>query len=505
MSGPQGTAPLPPGWDEKYDARTSRYYYINHYTKTTSWEDPREKYQQIGKPTAATAAKENRAPAGGVYGGVYGGAGGGEAEPGPRNQISLMDYRQRSASPGAKAATPLLSGLRENYIKGTAGSPQPLARLQQEETAVGGYQAAGGGYQAAGGGYQAADSPSRSTLRRDSHILAELNDMEANLANTEQTIEAVPVDVVVDARKRYLKSVFPTVEEYLLLDVLANSDNNVQKAADRLVKMGYVKRDAPSAPRLHAKKREEERLAEKRTPLPKPPPIKTDTEKETLRNKMKDKYEKRYEIPERILFMALESVLYDEEQANNLITSMIEDDLKRQKQKEAEKAAKAKERAEKKKSPKPVRKIMAAEAMPKSPKKTATQPSVTARKAANKQTQKPRVSQGTSTQDEVDRGTTATSSLAQGPNQALRKGPNDDLLLTDYVVWNGPDTSNRKGTNKDLVHGSDNALANGPNPNNRRGGAGAALGPNPANRRGPQALNKGSRMESFGGHPIRSC
>ena len=39
---------------------------------------------------------------------------------------------------------------------------------------------------------------------------------------------------------------FPTVEEYLLLDVLSNSDNNVQKAAERLVKMGYVKRDTPS-------------------------------------------------------------------------------------------------------------------------------------------------------------------------------------------------------------------------------------------------------------------
>ncbi len=36
------------------------------------------------------------------------------------------------------------------------------------------------------------------------------------------------------------------MEEYLLLDVLSNSDNNVQKAADRLVKMGYVKRDTPS-------------------------------------------------------------------------------------------------------------------------------------------------------------------------------------------------------------------------------------------------------------------
>ena len=46
---------------------------------------------------------------------------------------------------------------------------------------------------------------------------------------------------------------------------------------------------------------------------------------------MKDKYEAKFDIPERILFMALESVLYDEEQANNLITTMIEDDLKRQK------------------------------------------------------------------------------------------------------------------------------------------------------------------------------
>ena len=33
----------------------------------------------------------------------------------------------------------------------------------------------------------------------------------------------------------------------------------------------------------------EERLAEKRTPLIKPPPIKTEAEKDALRNKMKDK------------------------------------------------------------------------------------------------------------------------------------------------------------------------------------------------------------------------
>ena len=47
--------------------------------------------------------------------------------------------------------------------------------------------------------------------------------------------------------------------------------------------------------------------------------VTTDKEKDDLRRKMKDKYEVKYDIPERILFMALESVLFDEEQANNLM------------------------------------------------------------------------------------------------------------------------------------------------------------------------------------------
>jgi len=75
----------------------------------------------------------------------------------------------------------------------------------------------------------------------------------------------------------------------------------------------------PGAPRLHARKKEEERLAEKRTPLPKPPAMKSDKEKDDLRKKMREKYEVKYDIPERILYMALESVLYDEDQANNLM------------------------------------------------------------------------------------------------------------------------------------------------------------------------------------------
>ena len=84
-----------------------------------------------------------------------------------------------------------------------------------------------------------------------------------------------------------------------------------------LIRLTFL--NSSGAPRLHARRKEEERLAEKRTPLPKPPAIKTDKEKEELRRKMRNKYEVKFDIPERILYMALESVLYDEEQANALM------------------------------------------------------------------------------------------------------------------------------------------------------------------------------------------
>jgi len=34
--------PLPPGWSQKFHVETGQMYYINHETKTTTWEDPRQ-------------------------------------------------------------------------------------------------------------------------------------------------------------------------------------------------------------------------------------------------------------------------------------------------------------------------------------------------------------------------------------------------------------------------------------------------------------------------------
>jgi hypothetical protein len=42
---------------------------------------------------------------------------------------------------------------------------------------------------------------------------------------------------------RYLKSIFPKAEETLILDVLANKDNNVQKASEELISMGFPKKE----------------------------------------------------------------------------------------------------------------------------------------------------------------------------------------------------------------------------------------------------------------------
>ena len=212
---------------------------------------------------------------------------------------------------------------------------------------------------------------------------------------------------------------------------IADYDKNQEKTKTflqlllfRLSKMGYVRRETPSAPRLHAKRKEEERLAEKRTPLPKPPPIKTEKEKMDLRRKLKDKYEKKFDIPERILFMALESVLFDEDQANSLIQSMIEDDLRRQKEKDA---ARARERAEKKKSPKPVRKVVEAERpKPSSPKKVPRQAVSQDKRGFQKHSV--RILEENDSLDGTDRADEGRT-LSKGPNPALRKGPNDDLLL----------------------------------------------------------------------------
>lgn len=40
-----------------------------------------------------------------------------------------------------------------------------------------------------------------------------------------------------------MKSIFPKADETIILDVLSNNENNIQKASEILKEMGYEKRD----------------------------------------------------------------------------------------------------------------------------------------------------------------------------------------------------------------------------------------------------------------------
>lgn len=64
---------------------------------------------------------------------------------------------------------------------------------------------------------------------------------------------------------------FPKAEETVILDVLAMVENNVQKASEQLIRMGYEKREITPAPRLSHRKKEEAQ-AKKPVVEPTPPP-----------------------------------------------------------------------------------------------------------------------------------------------------------------------------------------------------------------------------------------
>lgn len=78
-----------------------------------------------------------------------------------------------------------------------------------------------------------------------------------------------------------MKSIYPKAEETLLLDILANADNNVQIASEKLIAMGYEKRDT-TAPRPTNRSREEQVMKDRKEAENTPPPqpkIKSNEEK----------------------------------------------------------------------------------------------------------------------------------------------------------------------------------------------------------------------------------
>ncbi|PNF27650.1 hypothetical protein B7P43_G15406 [Cryptotermes secundus] len=277
---------------------------------------------------------------------------------------------------------------------------------------------------------------------------------------------------------KYLKSVFPKVEETLLLDILSNSDNNVQKATEKLIAMGFEKRDTPP-PRLTTRKNEEQQkvMQEHRPALPTPPPrMKSLEEKQKMKARLQEKYQ---DIPERVITIALESVDFNEERACQILNIMVQEEEKNKASEPA--SVRESQPDEAHPTPQPTVELDAVQGPSPVHRPTTRKAPEKADKGQHRRPKGkkdiPKVSRGTSTTEDKEYKSPYLMKVC-GPNRDLYKGPNDELLLADYVTWNGPNidllgnggrSSLAKGPNKSLLQGERSYIAKGPNSELRKG------------------------------------
>uniref|UniRef100_A0A1B6DE45 WW domain-containing protein n=1 Tax=Clastoptera arizonana TaxID=38151 RepID=A0A1B6DE45_9HEMI len=264
---------------------------------------------------------------------------------------------------------------------------------------------------------------------------------------------------------KYLKSVFPVVEETLLLDTLCNSDNNVHQATETLVNMGFDKRATPP-PRVSLQKRETIANVVKPQP-PMPPRMKSVEEKEEMKARLLKIHS---DIEERVVSIALDSVDYCEEKADQILNMMKDEPPK------IKNSFWAKE-------PDSSNQVIALDYKntatkcnsPSSPVSALVQPTITNHRRQKGKQDFSKIIQEVRDCDDTDFKSPLLSKPC-GHNKDLHQGPNDNLLLSDYVTWTG----------------SNHSLVKGPDKYNL-GKTQIAWGPDPKLRKGPlRGLAKGS-------------
>ncbi|XP_058836694.1 uncharacterized protein LOC131693131 isoform X6 [Topomyia yanbarensis] len=527
---------LPPGWDCRYDARTGRYYYVNLFTKTTTWEDPRSRIRQLqtgaplhisndnisvqpmhGSPYHVYPSSNSFYPAQQAFQNPPSGVPSLTASP---NFATKLQQQQLELAQMARSSphTPRM-GLGRNVMQETSFSsnvsaadtdatvakinsmfptvPETHIRMllkkyyNREAVVISALQVEKHPLTTPGP-YSTPPLPQRHFHNTAMGVVSAFQMTPVlggrSEVSTSRTGSPIPrpascasgsyygyqhgsprsngIDIRYSSPKphsspkmklRYLKSFFPKAEETLILDVLANADNNVQTASQALIKLGYEKREQQTAQRSSSRKGSEKdghgESGRSETPPVKP---KTPDEMKKIKARLQAKYK---DIAERIISMALESVDYSEDRAKQILNIVIQEDK------------------EKKKSVK-----IDAPYKPEEDKENAQTNSTTPRNS--------------SSEDELDGLTGATSSKSdsmnaynaarittKGPNTKLFRGPNDDLLLADYVTWNG--------ANPDLARGSQK-LAMGPDRSIRIDRTYKAHGANGDLCKGPAGLAKGS-------------
>ncbi|XP_076045971.1 uncharacterized protein LOC143028156 isoform X2 [Oratosquilla oratoria] len=277
---------------------------------------------------------------------------------------------------------------------------------------------------------------------------------------------------------RYLKGIFPKVDPTIILDVLTQCNYNVKDASEKLIEMGHEKKETVfSPPKVKDRAiKEEAKASPKPSPTPVRPQTLTESHKKRVRGQLTTEYPA---LTPTVVTMALQSVYYDETKARQVLQNMAESDKKTQ-----ETLASTTPKMTRRNEAKSVILHM-------SPPTTRREVGKGQRVALHRQrvntawTSTQTVSRGTSTEEEE--GFRSDNRVkAQGPNKDLYHGPSENLLLSDYQAWQGPNPENIDRQGK--------GLAKGPNQSLRTGPSSLAKGANSSLCKGPRNLAKGSQF-----------
>ncbi|XP_015590180.1 uncharacterized protein LOC107265324 isoform X3 [Cephus cinctus] len=463
---------LPPGWECRYDTRSGRPYFINHFTKTTTWEDPRVRYWQYAQYVQAQNSLPNSA-----------------------NTTESIPMQELKTPISGRS----ISAMTNRFGEMTVGSPTPVRNIETSLTQNSDVELQVAKINAMFPTvsdthirlllkkYHNRAAVVMSALQVEKHPLCEPGPctpvgVHSNYAIPRWRLPGYAIHAPLTLspprgvrpppnspkiKLRYLKNIFPKVDETILLDILEQSDNNVQKASEKLIDLGYEKRNPTAPVRSSIKKKEEEERAKRERAVPTPPPrMKSLEEKNKMKARLMEKYKS---VPDRVIVLAMDSVDYDEERAAHILDIMVSEEANRIPPTSSGHSRRGDDRNG---SP-PVTEALKLTASP--IKKIIKDDTEKSKRPKNKN-EIPKVSRGTSTtEDKQYKSSYLTKPL--GANPDLPSGPNNNLLLPDYAPWAGPDpnlltkktfTNTAVGHDPSLVSGS-RTLASGPNPLLRKG------------------------------------
>ncbi|GIX78407.1 uncharacterized protein CDAR_313711 [Caerostris darwini] len=555
---------LPPGWECRYDPRTGRHYFLNHIEHITTWEDPRlrpSNLQQSYPPyygsshysiTVTSPPPPPPPPMGSppssqmtnvryIEEEYSSGSGGGYYTPRLYTQGGYMPQYGSPKTPyrfkqenSVQVDERILMKLcvqfptveeghiwqllkqyhnRENVVvSALLAEGQPRAqthsveltpKLQKSEMQS--FQADEALFHKLRNFFPAADPEHiRNLLRiynnQEHEVIGALVAGNRGYNSRHQS----PHPSSPKMKLRYLKLVFPECDEAVLFDVLNNCDNNAQEASNRLVGMGYSKRDTPIT-----RPNSSQPVRKPSLEIPRPPPTPerpvivippSASDKLQLVSRLQEQFPA---ISRTLVNMALDSSNYNEDRAKQFLTAMTPQDGARPLVPHAEvgtgpvdsspatglstdsppippprsrhasasqdsdgapgsrhssldrQSRKGDSSREATPSKSPSRLAISGSPARKTMTTTSTISDRSSRPKFKKEVMK--ISKATSTRNDFE-NVSAYRTRAKGPDPSLRKGPCESLLLKEYLPWMGPDPKNRKGP--------DSSICRGPDPNN---------------------------------------